>query len=399
MTATWYLRKSDGSAYGPVSLDELGLWAADGRVEPDDSLSMNQEDWTPVREFSELGMTCLIRLPSGEEYGPIHRLLLAELILDGDVPADVRVHDLNTGMESNAANVALRALLQKPSAESDLRQELDTARKDYALVVQDATAMQNRLEAKIAELEQESVEMQRRMQELQQKGSGSEESAKKHEQEVRELKDEINNLKAKLDKEHKRAANLVSVKLVEERDAKWEKEIEEKEETWTQLHAKQAAELTKLQDQLKRLAADLEAAHSRAAQREPVTAASEGEVNRWREKLEKKTADWEKERAGLQSRLDMLQREAASRTVDSDSGRGVAVAAPQPVVGQETSPVIRVALSRMRTQAMQGAPELSPESRVRRATLANQTKIKPPKQKKRRRQVIRNLASQRQGGV
>ena len=42
---SWYLQKNDGETYGPVEMDELQHWAAEGRIAPQDKLSQDNKHW------------------------------------------------------------------------------------------------------------------------------------------------------------------------------------------------------------------------------------------------------------------------------------------------------------------------------------------------------------------
>jgi hypothetical protein len=118
MNGSWYLKKADGEIYGPVPLTDVACWAMDGRVDPQDTLSPDQEAWLPAVEMPELEMDCLVQLDGGEVYGPIHRLLLCDLILEGDLLPDQPVRDLRTQEEVPAALMAIRTLLKRSFSET-----------------------------------------------------------------------------------------------------------------------------------------------------------------------------------------------------------------------------------------------------------------------------------------
>lgn len=77
-----YLKKKDGQEFGPVEIDVMKQWAAQGRVEPSDVVSEDRDSWKPAPEYGELGMEWVIDLPDGQEYGPVNALALVNLLRD-----------------------------------------------------------------------------------------------------------------------------------------------------------------------------------------------------------------------------------------------------------------------------------------------------------------------------
>ena len=66
VSTTWHLRKPDGAVYGPVDLDTLGRWAADGRVASDDHVSPDGQAWQPATSVPALGLDWIVQLASGD---------------------------------------------------------------------------------------------------------------------------------------------------------------------------------------------------------------------------------------------------------------------------------------------------------------------------------------------
>ncbi len=102
MTTHWYIRKADGAIYGPATMVQLKEWVSDGRIEPDDKLSIDEESWTPAVEQPELQMEYLILFPDGQVYGPVHQGVLVQLIQDADIAADQLVRHVPTDHEMTA---------------------------------------------------------------------------------------------------------------------------------------------------------------------------------------------------------------------------------------------------------------------------------------------------------
>ncbi len=100
---SWHVKKEDGSVYGPVDLDTLRHWAANGRIGPEDSVSPDGQTWSPAPEQTVLEMRWVIDLPDGRSYGPVHLLACRELLHEGDLPPGARLRHTQTGEQREAA--------------------------------------------------------------------------------------------------------------------------------------------------------------------------------------------------------------------------------------------------------------------------------------------------------
>jgi len=65
--ATMYLRKADGTVYGPVELELLVGWAVEGRIGPEDELSEDKEKWVAAVDVQELERFWRVCLQPGHE--------------------------------------------------------------------------------------------------------------------------------------------------------------------------------------------------------------------------------------------------------------------------------------------------------------------------------------------
>lgn len=81
----WYLRKQEGDTYGPVDLPTLQLWATDSRINPNDLVSSDRETWRLAAEVPELGLDWMVEMRDGTEFGPVHLLVIRDLVHDGSV--------------------------------------------------------------------------------------------------------------------------------------------------------------------------------------------------------------------------------------------------------------------------------------------------------------------------
>jgi len=66
----WFLRKNDGSEYGPVSLNDLLRWSAQCRIIAGNAVSTDREEWIPVESLPDLQMDWVALRTDGKEYGP-----------------------------------------------------------------------------------------------------------------------------------------------------------------------------------------------------------------------------------------------------------------------------------------------------------------------------------------
>lgn len=111
MSETWYLRKPDGAVYGPVALDLLRAWAADGRVAPDDQLSANQADWQPAPALAALEMDWVVQLAPGDLLGPVHLLALRDAWQADLIAPRTPVVRRRTGQSHDLADTLVSALI------------------------------------------------------------------------------------------------------------------------------------------------------------------------------------------------------------------------------------------------------------------------------------------------
>lgn len=108
----WYIKKPEGKVYGPVDWADLVVWAAEGRVGPDDVLSQDQQSWHSPASLPELGLQYEIPLDDESTYGPIHIQTLAELLVEGDVPVSTPVRHAETQEIREAARWVIPELVE-----------------------------------------------------------------------------------------------------------------------------------------------------------------------------------------------------------------------------------------------------------------------------------------------
>ena len=92
----WYLRKPDGSEYGPVTTSELLRWATQSRIVAGNGVSSDRETWQKVEDIPELEMNWMAQRPDGREYGPFNIAATRELFEHDVLPADAMLTNRTT---------------------------------------------------------------------------------------------------------------------------------------------------------------------------------------------------------------------------------------------------------------------------------------------------------------
>jgi hypothetical protein len=106
MTA-WYLRKhEDGTAFGPLSFEQLTDWAAVARIAPQDLVSNDQETWIKAPMVTELDMDWLVEITSERLYGPTTLGAIREFLRLGEIGGDSFVINTCNGARRRVRDVA-----------------------------------------------------------------------------------------------------------------------------------------------------------------------------------------------------------------------------------------------------------------------------------------------------
>lgn len=367
-TATHYIKKQDGSIFGPAPLAELRRWAMDGRIAPDDQISSDQMTWQPAPGIPELEMHYLIRFTETETYGPINLHALTDLILDNSVTVDDAVVDVRDRSESRAGQVLLTALMAERSAVHEhYRETID------------------RLEQSIAQERARVAELQRRAAQAPAPGvperAGRDIKIKELEQKVQQLTEERDRLKHQPRPAADDGRARADLEAAVQEQARLRQTMESEKQQWQKRLDEQSAELKKRADSLAEKVQQIDALkeelrtvnrqESGAATREAESAAREKEwqaeidrlkrVLQEREQKESETAaageqdKARKKEQNLSHRIEQLEKErrelmAEMVRLKESSGReqaaGTGPAQPHPVV--------RAALSQMKAQALSG---------------------------------------------
>jgi flagellar motor protein MotB len=114
----WYLRKPDGSEYGPVTTDQLQRWAVQCRIVAGNGVSADHELWQKVEDLPELEMDWTAHRPDGHEYGPFNIAATQELFDHNVLPEDAIITHRKT-----KESVSVRDVLEGKS-ESEAKPEV-----------------------------------------------------------------------------------------------------------------------------------------------------------------------------------------------------------------------------------------------------------------------------------
>jgi hypothetical protein len=89
---SWFLRKhADGSVFGPLSFDQLALWASDAQVAPYDAISTDQQTWIKAPMLPQLEMDWLVEVTNEHYYGPTTLGAIQEFARLGEISEETFV--------------------------------------------------------------------------------------------------------------------------------------------------------------------------------------------------------------------------------------------------------------------------------------------------------------------
>lgn len=122
----WFVRMSNGTIFGPINTIGLSHWAADGRVMPDDEISVDRTNWMRACDLEELGMDTMLELPDGTFKGPYNPKAIDGLANEGKIPMRaVRFHkrELEERMANRQISLFGDEAWEKPAEEDAIEDE------------------------------------------------------------------------------------------------------------------------------------------------------------------------------------------------------------------------------------------------------------------------------------
>jgi len=244
----WFVRKRDGSVFGPETTEVLLEWAAQCRLVSGNEVSEDSKVWVAAERIPELQMCWTASLPDGRTYGPFNVLATHELNKHNVLSADAKLTNTITG-ETTTVGERVEQELKHKQGDMFGAEEPDSPkpkRKRKRSKKSDATGREDTVAP------EDSKETQALRTELE----GLRAQSKTLEERTRKHKETLKTRTA----EHK--AELAAI--VEERNA-LAAELEQLREQSQAVPAAEAADpeqITALEEQLEACGEELEAARS-----------------------------------------------------------------------------------------------------------------------------------------
>ena len=205
----WYLKKKNNTEYGPVSLDELALWAQQCRIVAGNQASQDQENWVPVESIPALEMDWFAQRRDGKQYGPFPLNAVPALVEHHVLPEDATLTHRNSGetlrMQEALAKRSERPPAPSPTATKPTQQPEQNA--DEPVTTQDEQSLSDpkiakapaKTEAEVALLHQEIKVLKKQIKALlqteQEHKQAAEEQSRRADNELDALREELDNLK------------------------------------------------------------------------------------------------------------------------------------------------------------------------------------------------------------
>ncbi len=161
---SWFLRKhEDGSIFGPLSFEQLTLWASTAQIAPHDAVSIDQQTWIKAPMLPQLGMDWLVEVTSEHYYGPTTLGAIQEFIRLGEISAETfLINSCNGARRARQQIQEMPALLINGDAVTS-EDEQNLANEPVA------TGISVRLEERVRDLEQSLREELRALMEAEQR--------------------------------------------------------------------------------------------------------------------------------------------------------------------------------------------------------------------------------------
>ncbi|HEY0341801.1 MAG TPA: hypothetical protein VGC34_13415 [Steroidobacteraceae bacterium] len=113
----WRVRKaSDQSIYGPVDAELLKEWAGSAQIAPEDMIDESNDKWVAAPTIEFLEMHWLIKLPTGEMYGPTSVGTMREFVQEGLVTEQMQVTHAKTHQSLPLAALMVAADFERKRA-------------------------------------------------------------------------------------------------------------------------------------------------------------------------------------------------------------------------------------------------------------------------------------------
>ncbi len=306
----WYVRKRDGSVYGPETTEVLLEWAAQCRLVNGNEVSEDRKVWVAAERIPDLQMCWVAALPDGRSYGPFNVLATHELHKHNVLPADAKLTNTITGETSTVSERVNEQLAHK---QGDMfgASEPDAPKPKRKRKRPKTSRTAGREDAVAADESKETQALQTELETLRAQCKSLEEQNRKHKNALKTQK-----------KEH--SAALAAVE--EERNA-LAAELEQLREGGEVATPDGSAEqVTALEEQVKTREEELEQTRAELKSRQEDLAALEAKLSDTQQELEialeateKKLADETARAAALEEELEAA-RQAPEGAAEGDGG-------------------------------------------------------------------------------
>ncbi|MEA3187323.1 MAG: hypothetical protein QOD99_1153 [Chthoniobacter sp.] len=113
----WFLMKhDDGTVFGPLTFEQLRLWALEAQVSPLDKVSTDEKTWIKAPMVPELEMDYLLEVSPDQYYGPTTIGAVREFLQIGEITPENVVTNCKDGSERLVRDIPE---LQAPAADDD----------------------------------------------------------------------------------------------------------------------------------------------------------------------------------------------------------------------------------------------------------------------------------------
>jgi hypothetical protein len=158
----WYLMKNDdGSVFGPVSFEQLRIWASEAQISPLDKVSNDEKTWVKAPMIPELEMDYLIEVEEDQYYGPTTIGAVREFVMLNEIGWETLITNCRDGTTQRACDfpeLQIGAEEEQPiriSIRQSLQQrvrELEEALLEERRALEAAEQVIQQLEARLAAL-------------------------------------------------------------------------------------------------------------------------------------------------------------------------------------------------------------------------------------------------------
>jgi len=322
----WYLQKKDGETYGPIEMDELQHWAAEGRIAPQDKLSQDNKNWVAAPDAAELGMDWIASIPDQPTYGPLHLRAFLDLIAGGFLAADSRIQHRRSGKSVVLGDALLHALIPEIQglqvhAEA-LQGRIDDQQGKFELMREELETDALRLEARLIKenerLAERCGELESKAKDLEELSSNIEsekgeivELAESHDQRVSELEQEVRDIEAKRRAAEETAATRQSaIEKLEQQQKALEEQLAAGDQGSKEI-AERANGLEKEAQALREKQQKLEEKSARQQQDlSDSNKALQAETKRWQQEVEAEKHSTEDQTRAVRNELDAASAKA-----------------------------------------------------------------------------------------